>query len=292
MKAQRDFNYNVALADGLKKLQAGRLREAETQFRFLIDRFPANDGGYRGLAKVLVELEDRAAALVVLRDGASAMAKAGSRAGAITMLRDAVGLDAMDLSAHRRLVAAYSLNGDEAAAGAEVARYVAVVPDIERQRMEVAYALERLPNEPQVLALAQRLNVEVVRAAPVVDEETVTVDERLVALADQQEPTPPRPPEPEPVPPPPPEPPKQRAPEPARVAAEPPPVAAVSPLDEARAHLAAGHLNAASDVLLELIATGQDAHEAQRLLVEVARGLGRRDLADAKKELLVQVERL
>lgn len=281
MKAQRDFNYKVALADGLKKLQAGRLREAETQFRFLIDRFPGNDGGYRGLAKVLVELEDRAAALVALRDGASAMARAGNRAGAITMLRDAVGLDPLDLSAHRRLVAAHSLNGDEAAAGAEVARYVAVAADIERQRMEVAYALERLPNEPQVLALAERLNVEVVRAAPVVDEETVVaeeepgvLDERTLAPADEQEPAPPRPPEPEPAPPKPPEPPKQRA------------------LDEARAHLAAGRLNAASDLLLELIATGEDAHEAQRLLIDVARGLGRRDLADAKRELLVRVERL
>ena len=59
MRATQDFNYKVALASGLKSLQAGRLRQAEEQFRYLVEKFPGSPGGYRGLAKVLVELEDR-----------------------------------------------------------------------------------------------------------------------------------------------------------------------------------------------------------------------------------------
>ena len=35
-----DFNYKVALASGLKSLQAGRLRQAEEQFRYLLTRDP------------------------------------------------------------------------------------------------------------------------------------------------------------------------------------------------------------------------------------------------------------
>ena len=44
-----------ALGSGLKSLQAGRLREAEEQFRYLTQKFPSTDGGYRGLAKVQAE---------------------------------------------------------------------------------------------------------------------------------------------------------------------------------------------------------------------------------------------
>ena len=42
-----DFNYKVALASGLKSLQGGRLRQADEQFRYLVQHFPTADGGRR-----------------------------------------------------------------------------------------------------------------------------------------------------------------------------------------------------------------------------------------------------
>ena len=92
MRADQDFNYKVAFADGLKLLQAKKLREAEERFRFLAARFPRADGGYRGLTRVQLELGDRAAALATLRDGAAYLARAGDRALAIELLKDAVSL--------------------------------------------------------------------------------------------------------------------------------------------------------------------------------------------------------
>jgi len=119
-----DFNYKVALASGLKSLQAGRLRQAEEQFRYLLTRFPAADGGYRGLAKVLIEQEDRPAALRMLLDGGAAVAKAGQRASAIGLYRDATALDPQDLTAHRRLAAALMLAGEPGTSASEYVRYI------------------------------------------------------------------------------------------------------------------------------------------------------------------------
>ena len=72
--ASKDFNYQVALKEGLKSLEQGRLRQAEQSFKYLVDKFPGAEGGYRGLAKVHFEQEDRAGALRVLRDGATEQA--------------------------------------------------------------------------------------------------------------------------------------------------------------------------------------------------------------------------
>src|SRR5438445_13117898 len=107
-----DFNYKVALASGLKSLQGGRFRQAEEQFRYLMSHSPGAEGGYRGLAKVLVEQEDRPAALRILLDGGAALAKAQQRTGAIAIYREAVALAPADLTAHRRLAAALALGGD------------------------------------------------------------------------------------------------------------------------------------------------------------------------------------
>ena len=71
--ASKDFNYQVALKEGLKSLEQGRLRQAEQSFKYLVDKFPGAEGGYRGLAKVHFEEEDRAGALRVLREGAAAL---------------------------------------------------------------------------------------------------------------------------------------------------------------------------------------------------------------------------
>ncbi|MGH2499723.1 MAG: hypothetical protein ACRDF0_06500, partial [Candidatus Limnocylindria bacterium] len=54
----------------------------------------------------------------------------------------------------------------------------------------------------------------------------------------------------------------------------------------------AGRTHAASDLLLQLVAAGVADHDAQRLLVEVARSIGRREVARAKCALLAEALRL
>lgn len=253
MNRSSDFNYKVALASGLRSLQGGRLRQAEEQFRYLIAHFPSADGGYRGLAKVLVEQEDGPAALHALLEGGAALAKAGERASAIAMYRDAVLLDPHDLAAHRRLAAALALSGDDDAAAAEYERYVRGsldAGDPERARLESAYALERMPDNARIAELGRAHAGGVTPDAGVVEATAA----RYLARRD--------------------------------------PRAASAALDAARRYIADGRIDAASDLLLQLIAGGIAEHEAQRLLVAVARHLGKRDVATAKVQLLVQALRL
>ena len=162
MKTVQDFNYKVALASGLKHLQAGRLRQAEEQFRYLVSKFPRADGGYRGLARVYVELGDRAAALATLREGAAALSKVGDRTLAIDLLREAVGLDPLDLAVHRRLSAALALAGDVGASAAEYVRFSQAeqsAGDHDRARLEATYALETLGEIPALHELARSLGL-------------------------------------------------------------------------------------------------------------------------------------
>jgi thioredoxin-like negative regulator of GroEL len=145
--ASKDFNYQVALKEGLKSLEQGRLRQAEQSFKYLVDKFPGAEGGYRGLAKVHFEQEDRAGALRVLRDGASALTKSGERSAAIGLLRQAVTLDPRDLATHRRLAAALALAGDTDASVQEYARFIRDLRDngdTERAKNEVAWAKGQL----------------------------------------------------------------------------------------------------------------------------------------------------
>jgi len=145
--ASKDFNYQVALKEGLKSLEQGRLRQAEQSFKYLVDKFPGAEGGYRGLAKVHFEQEDRAGALRVLRDGAAALTKSGERSAAIGLLRQAVVLDPPDLATHRRLAAALALAGDTDAAVLEYARFIRDLRDngeSARAKSEVAWAKGQL----------------------------------------------------------------------------------------------------------------------------------------------------
>src|SRR2546430_4390161 len=154
--ASKDFNYQVALKEGLKSLEQGRLRQAEQSFKYLVDKFPGADGGYRGLAKVHFEQEDRAGALRVLRDGAAALSRSGERSAAIGLLREAVALDARDLATHRRLAAALALAGDKEAAVQEYARFIRdlrVAGDVGRAKIEGAYAMGQLSDVPGVESL-------------------------------------------------------------------------------------------------------------------------------------------
>ena len=369
-----DFNYKVALASGLKSLQAGRLRQAEEQFRYLLTRFPAADGGYRGLAKVLIEQEDRPAALRMLLDGGAAVAKAGQRASAIGLYRDATALDPQDLTAHRRLAAALVLAGEPGTSAAEYVRYIEAALLLgakERARLEAQFALERNPESRELVRLARKLGMDVpeppVReAAPAPAPAPVPVASRPVeaqptktkavekdreelmrsafgaAQLRQDAALPSQPSQPawrdtpmsEP----------SRTPEPvesdrtpvaktsswsdpwtsdssdpqavtlggsngeqpaaddadsqaveanaARYLAKKDPRGGDAALEAARRYIADGRNDAASDLLLQLISSGVADHDAQRLLVDVVRTLGKRDVAKAKCQLLVQALRL
>ncbi len=373
-----DFNYKVALASGLKSLQAGRIRQAEEQFRYLLTHFPAVDGGYRGLAKVLIEQEDRPSAFRMLLDGGAAVAKAGQRASAIGLYRDAIALEPNDLAAHRRLAAALTLAGEQSAAAQEYVRYIHAAlfsGARDRARAEAQFALERVSASDELVNVARSLGLEVgvppTSRAPAPTPTPVPsatpksermrqaeAEHRAALMRSAFGGAPPRsesvaspqraprgaPAEPETA---------TREPEtsePAAAAAEMPaaetatrsassepwladregvsdpqavtlggtngdsratdadsqaveadaarylakhdPRGGVAALEAARRYIADGRNDAASDLLLQLIASGVADHDAQRLLVDVVRTLGKRDVAKAKCLLLVQALRL
>jgi thioredoxin-like negative regulator of GroEL len=70
------------------------------------------------------------------------------------------------------------------------------------------------------------------------------------------------------------------------------PRAAQAALVAARHFIKDGRTNAASDLLLQLIASGLANHQAQRLLVEVVSSIGKPDVARAKCALLAEALRL
>ena len=353
-----DFNYKVALASGLKSLQAGRLRQAEEQFRYLLTRFPAADGGYRGLAKVLIEQEDRPAALRMLLDGGASVAKAGQRTGAIGLYRDATALDPHDLTAHRRLAAALILAGERSAAADEYVRYIEVARlsgATERARLEAEHALERITDSGELVHIARRLGMDVKEPAhaavgstpAAVETERFSTEDRAALMRSAFGGAPP----PESASPshaakhdaPPAAHPAESVEAPisqstrtvdpwasegdavdgafsdpqavtfggddgdqpvedadsqaveakaARYLAKHDPRGGDAALEAARRYIADGRNDAASDLLLQLIASGVADHDAQRLLVDVVRTLGKRDVAKAKCQLLVQALRL
>jgi hypothetical protein len=322
MKAVQDFNYKVDLAEGLKHLKAGKLRLAEDRFRRLISKFPQADGGYRGLARVQVEVGDRAAALATLRDGAAALSRSGERAIAIDLLREATSLDPLDLSAHRRLASALALAGDVGASAAEYVRFSSAeiaAGDTDRAKLEASYALETLGEIPALHELARTVGLQLRTAprrlaaepaAPVaelmpqphmaavpeiavqhIEPEAVpthAVDPRLAWTTPEAAPAQPAR---EPIAPPAPA---------ARPAVDPfvleeramaligarDPKAGPEAVAAASALAASGKINAASDLLLALVASGVAVHEAERELIAVARTLGRSELAEERERLL------
>jgi tetratricopeptide (TPR) repeat protein len=337
----QDFNYKVALASGLRELQAGRLRQAEQQFRYLCAKFPAAPGGYRGLAKVRMEQADRPGAMTTLRDGAAKLAKAGEHGGVVGLLNEALQLDPLDLPAHRRLAAAHALAGELDEAAKEYERYARLLAysDPSTVQRDVRYGLDSLGSIPGLVALAKEVGIDTtalppppppaVPARPAAEvlpvggipgvprrprkDEAIAVDPRIQVLEALAAAAPPAPAEPvEPAPPQawtpaPPVPPRERVPEPALDVAEDPldadmraaeyiakgdPRAAQAALVAARHFIANGHTNAASDLLLQLIASGLADHQAQRLLVDVVSSIGKRDVARAKCALLAEALRL
>ncbi|MDP9320478.1 MAG: hypothetical protein M3P16_05205 [Chloroflexota bacterium] len=322
MAAVQDFNYKVALASGLRELQAGRLRQAEQQFGYLRAKFPNAPGGYRGLAKVRMEQADRPGALTTLRDGAAKLAKAGEHSGVVALLTEALQLDPLDLAAHRRLAAAHALAGELDAAADEYTRYARAVvsADPAGAQRDLRYGLDSLGALPGLLALADEIGLSVSPRPATARPATPPADRAPEPLPSgaipglprrerkdgelAAEPTGPGPHASSAAPA---GPQHARVPEPALDAAEDPldadmraaeyiakgdPRAAQAALVAARHFIANGHTNAASDLLLQLIASGLANHQAQRLLVDVVSSIGKRDVARAKCALLAEALRL
>jgi thioredoxin-like negative regulator of GroEL len=307
MAAVHDFNYKVALASGLKHLQGGKLRQAEEQFRYLVSKFPKADGGYRGLARVQVELGDKAAALATLRDGAAVLSRQGDRPTAIDLLREATTLDPHDLAGHRRLAAALALAGDVSAAAQEYVRFAKAemeTGDPARARLEATYALETLGELPPLRELARTLDLPLrtvrreLRAEPAVAE-PAPAEFAAAAGPAASEPT------------------SARAAEASALLSAAVELQRSAPVDPialeeralsliashdkfagpvaiqaAGALLADGKVDAASDLLLQLVASGIAVHDAQRALIDVARAMGRNDMADQRERLLGEAQRL
>lgn len=147
------------LAAAAQLLADGKLRQAEEAFRQLAVRH-GDVAAYQGLARAAAALEDVPAALLALRDGAASLNRSGDRAGAISLLVEAVVLAPGDLAAHRRLAAAHANAGDIVSACDEYARFVdhaLLEGDPRRAWLELTYGRETLGDAPALLRIADRL---------------------------------------------------------------------------------------------------------------------------------------
>ncbi len=104
-------DHRLASDAAARLFASGRLRQAESAYRELVTKH-ADVDSYSGLARTLVSLEDRDAALQSLRDGASAFARKNDRVSAVALLGVAVEIAPFDLASHRRLAAALANQGD------------------------------------------------------------------------------------------------------------------------------------------------------------------------------------
>ena len=156
-KAPND--HRLASDAAAKLYTSGKLRQAESAYRELVAKHGDVDS-YSGLARTLISLEDRDAALTVLRDGASVFAKKNERVNAIALLGVAVEIAPFDLAAHRRLAAALANQGDLISACREYARFIDAAlsqRDTRRAWLELTYGRETLGDLPQLLAIADRV---------------------------------------------------------------------------------------------------------------------------------------
>jgi tetratricopeptide (TPR) repeat protein len=152
-------DHRLASDAAAKLFASGRLRQAETAYRELVAKHGDADS-YSGLARTLVSLEDRDAALLALREGASAFARRNDRVNAVALLGVAVEIAPSDLAAHRRLAAALANQGDLISACEEYARFIDVAlgqRDTRRAWLELTYGRETLGDLPQLLAIADRV---------------------------------------------------------------------------------------------------------------------------------------
>src|SRR2546428_4248125 len=152
-------DHRLASDAAAKLFASGRLRQAEAAYRELVAKHGDADS-YSGLARTLVSLEDRDAALLALREGAAAFARKNDRVNAVALLGVAVEIAPFDLAAHRRLAAALANQGDLISACEEYARFIDAAlsqRDTLRAWLELTYGRETLGDLPQLLAIADRV---------------------------------------------------------------------------------------------------------------------------------------
>jgi len=152
-------DHRLASEAAAKLFVSGHLRQAEAAYRELVRKY-ADVDAIGGLARTLQSLEDSAAALSVLREGAGAFARKGDRVSAIALLGVAVEIAPRDLAAHRRLAAALANQGDLISACEEYGRFIDVAlreRDTRRAWLELAYGRETLGDLPKLLAIADRV---------------------------------------------------------------------------------------------------------------------------------------
>ncbi|TMC78287.1 MAG: hypothetical protein E6J15_02895 [Chloroflexi bacterium] len=152
-------DHRLASDAAAKLFASGRLRQAETAYRELVAKH-GDAESYGGLARTLVSLQDRDAALLTLREGAAAFARKNDRVNAVALLGVAVEIAPFDLAAHRRLAAALANQGDLISACEEYARFIDAAlsqRDTRRAWLELTYGRETLGDLPQLLAIADRV---------------------------------------------------------------------------------------------------------------------------------------
>ena len=152
-------DHRLASDAAAKLFASGRLRQAETAYRELVSKHGDVDS-YGGLARTLLSLDDRDAALLALREGAAAFARKNDRVNAVALLGVAVEIAPFDLAAHRRLAAALANQGDLISACREYARFIDTAlaqRDTRRAWLELTYGRETLGDLPQLLAIADRV---------------------------------------------------------------------------------------------------------------------------------------
>jgi len=152
-------DHRLASDAAAKLFASGRLRQAEAAYRELVTKHGDADS-YSGLARTLVALEDRDAALLALREGAAAFARKNDRVNAVALLGVAVEIAPFDLAAHRRLAAALANQGDLISACEEYSRFIDAAlsqRDTRRAWLELTYGRETLGDLPQLLAIADRV---------------------------------------------------------------------------------------------------------------------------------------
>lgn len=157
--APKPSGHKLATDAAQQLFDTGKLRQAEKAFLELVQKHGEAEA-YVGLARTQISLDDQAAALNTLREGAAKFARQGDRATAISLLAEAAALVPEDLSAHRRLAAALANQGDMPGAVEEYARFVDVAlraGDSRRALLELAYGRETLGDLPGLAALVDRV---------------------------------------------------------------------------------------------------------------------------------------
>lgn len=251
--------HKLALDAAGRLLARGDSRRAFLAYRELAEQH-GDAASFRGVARSALANGDIQMAIDALREAALRLVQGGDRDQAISLLEEAIGLAPVELSVHRRLVALYANAGDVTSAKCEHARFIEAclaAGDAARAGTEIAYARQTIGDSAALRDLERRL------AAP-----------RAAAPAGPASALAPAVLRPAPVP--------RTAPA-AVIPVEPDTVGAAQ--DLIRRH----QVRAAADLLLGQVAGGIAGRDVQRLLISVARELGRRDIAAEKAGLLARL---